>query len=1100
MPNGIFTLTQVNQAVRQGAWTGFIAPTWVEYLVVAGGGGAGRTANGAGGGGGGGLLTGVVSILAGTSYTVTVGSGGAGSTSTGAAGSSGGASVLGSISAAGGGGGASGSTASTFTNATSGGSGGGGTGGSSGSGTAGAQGTSGQGNAGGSGSGNYGGGGGGAGTLGLSSPNTVAGNGGSGIASAISGAVVAYAGGGAGGINATGSGAGGVGGGGSTGLTADSTGVSGGGNTGGGGGGGWGSGANQNGGSGGSGVVIIRYPGTVQYFTGGTLSYANGYVIHTFNASGTLAPTTPTPYVANDYQISRSLRFNSADSAYLNRTFSSSGNQKTWTWSGWIKRGKLDVTQYSGFISNTGNGFRINDDSPGNQIRVRIAGTSSIYAPVLRDPSAWYHIVIAIDTTQVVAADRIKVYINNQLATLASGSIPAQNSDTGVNTAALHGLGADPTPTQYFDGYMTEINFIDGQALTPSSFGYYDFNTGVWAPTRYVGVYGTNGFYLNFSDNSNTTAATLGRDYSGNSNNWTPNNFSVSAGAGNDSLVDVPTNWGTDTGVGGSVRGNYATLNPIIPASVALSNGNLDLTATVESNTYATLDTGLTGKWYAEFTVNTSASFWPWIGTRRADTLLGGNGSAFYPGIGTGGEVGYLNSGSKYINGNSSAYGATFTTGDIIGIAVDCDNGATYFSKNGVFQNSGVPTSGASRTGAANTWTGASQSFFIGVAINNGSVVNCNFGQRPFAYTAPSGFKALNTQNLPTPTIGATTATQAGKFFNPVLYTGNGFPTSGTQSVTGVGFQPDWVWIKSRSAAGSNTVTDVVRGINSQLLTNTTGVEQTNTDNITALNSDGFSLGSNTTGSTNVNVNGQTYVAWNWKANGAGVTNTAGSITSTVSANTTSGFSVVTYTGNSTNGATIGHGLGVAPRMVIVKSRNDTFDWIVWSRSFTTNNTTAFLNTTDAAGAYNVWSSTLPSSTVITLPSSGYVNGSTKTYVAYCFAEVPGYSRFGSYVGNGSADGPFVFCGFRPAYVMIKRADATGNWILKDTTRAPYNADGNTLIADLADAEYGPSNTLIDELSNGFKCRDASASINFSGNTYIFMAFASAPQKFALAR
>jgi hypothetical protein len=1079
MPNGIFTLTQVNQAVRQGAWTGFIAPTWVEYLVVAGGGGAGRTANGAGGGGGGGLLTGVVSILAGTSYTVTVGSGGAGSTSTGAAGSSGVASVLGSISAAGGGGGASGSTASTFTNATSGGSGGGGTGGSSGQGTAGAQGTSGQGNAGGSGSGNYGGGGGGAGTLGLNSPNTVAGNGGAGIASAISGAVVAYAGGGAGGINATGSGAGGVGGGGSTGLTADSTGVSGGGNTGGGGGGGWGSGANQNGGSGGSGVVIVRYPGTVQYFTGGTLSYANGYVIHTFNASGTLAPTTPTPYVANDYQISRSLRFNSADSAYLSRTFSSSGNQKTWTWSGWIKRGKLDVTQYSGFISNTGNGFRINDDSPGNQIRVRIAGTFSIYAPVLRDPSAWYHIVIAIDTTQVVAADRIKVYINNQLATLASGSIPAQNSDTGVNTAALHGLGADPTPTQYFDGYMTEVNFIDGQALTPSSFGYYDFNTGVWAPTRYVGVYGTNGFYLNFSDNSNTTAATLGKDYSGNSNNWTPNNFSVSAGAGNDSLVDVPTNWGTDTGVGGSVRGNYCTLNPLIHRwlvnTATFSNGNLDTANTNGSNDFVYGTTLVnSGKWYWEVTVNG----------------IGSNASSFSVGVDSGATqfstfpdaAVYAGDGQKFVAGSGSSYGATYTTGDVIGVALDKDANTVTFYKNNASQ------------GAISLPTNVSMVATASPGVTSGSAT-FNFGQRPFAYTAPSGFRALNTQNLPTPTIGATTATQAGKFFNPVLYTGNGFPTAGTQSIS-VGFQPDWVWIKARGNVGTHTLTDVVRGVNSQLFTNSTAAQESNADSVTAFNSSGFSLGANTTGLADTNVNNSSYVSWNWRANGAGVTNTAGSITSTVSANTTSGFSIATFTGNGTVGATFGHGLGVSPKMVIVKNRGAVTDWIVGHTSIGWTNFLK-LNSTAASASFNVWNNTAPTSTVVTLGNDGAVNGSSM--VAYCFAEVPGYSRFGSYTGNNSTDGPFVFCGFRPAYLMIKRTDGAANWLVWDAARNPSNTADLLLLPSSSSAEGTFGSYSVDLVSNGFKVRGNGAGFNGS-ETLIFAAFASAPQKFALAR
>jgi hypothetical protein len=810
-----------------------------------------------------------------------------------------------------------------------------------------------------------------------------------------------------------------------------------------------------------------------------------------------------TSQTSGGYEIQRSLRFNSADSAYLNRTPASAGNRKTFTLSGWVKRSKLtgssgnndinnilsaysDTSNYSelGFLTTTTNSLSFVNVAAGS-VNVQLITTATY-----RDPSAWYHVVLAVDTTQATASNRVKVYVNgDQVTAFSTATYPAQNADLQVNNAVLHQLGRNAYPSfpQNFDGYMTEVNFIDGQALTPSSFGAFDAQTGVWGPTRYAGSYGTNGFYLNFSDNSNTTATTLGRDYSGNSNNWTPNNFSVSAGNGNDSMVDVPTNWGTDTGVGGSVRGNYATLNPLDQGStVVLSNGNLNVSITSGLVSSRATFGVASGKWYWEATcttVSSVASDLIGIGTSAAPVS---NYFHISPSA-----YGYAQStGDKWNNNSSSSYGASWTTGDVIGVALDLDAGTLVFYKNGTSQG----TAFSSLTGT----------FFPMMFVRDSvGVYSFNFGQRPFAYTAPSGFRALNTQNLPTPTIGATTATQAGKFFNPVLYTGNGFPTSGTQSVSGVGFQPDWVWIKSRSAAGGNTVTDVVRGINSQLLTNTTGAQETNTDNITALNSDGFSLGSNTTGSTSVNVNGHAYVAWNWRANGTGVTNTAGTITSTVSANTTSGFSIATFSLGATGSQTVGHGLGVAPRMIIVKNRTTPADfpgWYVYHIS-TGNGQYLTLNTTGSAvTASTIWDNTSPTSSVFTLGAGFTSSNQGPTQVAYCFAEVPGYSRFGSYTGNGVADGPFVFTGFRPAYVMIKNASLASAWIVYDNKRNTANAETNYLLPNSSGAEATLSSLVLDFTSNGFKIRGDQATINTSNNNYIFACFAESPQKFSLAR
>jgi hypothetical protein len=777
------------------------------------------------------------------------------------------------------------------------------------------------------------------------------------------------------------------------------------------------------------------------------------------------------------YQISRSLRFNSADSASLNRTPASAGNRKTWTWSGWVKLSKTSFNNLLEVVGpttpSTRTSFMVQDQ---NNIAFFTDNTTSSLlttTQVFRDFSAWYHIVLAVDTTQATAANRVKIYVNgSQITAFSTANYPAQNLDTQVNNTQLHTIGQVYDPF-YANMYLTEINFIDGQALTPSSFGETNAQTGVWQPKAYSGSYGTNGFYLNFSDNSNTTAATLGKDYSGNGNNWTPNNFSVTAGAGNDSLVDSPTSYGTDTGVGGTVRGNYGTLNPLFNATT-LTNGNLDASLNAISTT-GTFGSN-SGKWYFECTF-TSLTGTSYLGIAD-QTLVKSDSSFSYSQVYV-----YLSNSQKGGNGGSATYGSSYTTGDVIGVAYDLDSGSITFYKNGTSQ--GVAYS-----------TGFTSGYFWRPFLYCSATTTAtfNFGQRPFAYTSPSGFKALCTQNLPTPTIGATTATQAGKFFNPVLYTGTG----SARSVTGVGFQPDWVWTKERNSTSGHYLTDAVRGNTKILTSELTDAEATSSNAITSFNSDGFSLGTDA----GINQNGITYVGWNWKANGSGSSNTAGSITSTVSANTTSGFSVVTYTGNGTANATVGHGIGVAPKIMFIKSRNQggssSYNWTVYTTA-TGSLGYLYLNTTDSINVFGPPTQPAPTSTVFSLGNGTGDNQNTTTYVAYCFAEVAGYSKFGSYTGNGSTDGPFVFTGMRPAYVMVKRTDTTSNWVVMDTARDTYNVAGLLLRPNLSDAE-SDDRPSMDFLSNGFKWRATTAAFNASGGTYIFAAFASAPQKFSLAR
>jgi hypothetical protein len=323
-------------------------------------------------------------------------------------------------------------------------------------------------------------------------------------------------------------------------------------------------------------------------------------------------------------------------------------------------------------------------------------------------------------------------------------------------------------------------------------------------------------------------------------------------------------------------------------------------------------------------------------------------------------------------------------------------------------------------------------------------------------------------------------------YFNTVLYTGNG---SG-QSITGVGFSPEFLWLKERTSTSSHRLSDIIRGTNKQLSSNALDAEETISTVVSSYDSDGFTVGADN-GS---NESGQTYVAWNWKANGSGVSNTSGSITSTVSANTTSGFSIVSYTGNVTAGATVGHGLGSTPAMIIFKERNSVTNWVVYHHKNTSAPETdyLYLNTTGATADYvGYFNNTLPTSSVFSLGNDGGINGSGDTYIAYCFAEKQGYSKFGSYTGNGNADGTFVYTGFKVAMIICKNTGAAEDWIIKDNTRDIDNPVDDVLYPNANYVE--DDGATVDFLSNGFKCRTTAANTNQSGNTFIYMAFAENP-------
>jgi hypothetical protein len=825
-----------------------------------------------------------------------------------------------------------------------------------------------------------------------------------------------------------------------------------------------------------------------------------------FSSTKIMQALSPAAAAPSSYEISRSLRSNSADTPYLTRTPASASNRKTWTWSGWVKKSKNGefFTMLQANYSSTPWNVMGFDDTDKFSFDLT-AGVSTGWATtaVFRDLSAWYHFVFVLDTTSATstmngsATDRIRAYVNGVQLVLSGGTVPTQNADFSINNNIAHYIGGYLVG-RYNNGYMTEINFIDGQALTPSSFGETSTTTGVWNPIAYTGTYGTNGFYLNFSDNSGTTSTTLGKDYSPNGNNWTPNNFSVTAGAGNDSLVDTPTNYGTDTGVGGEVRGNYATWDILSASGATGTNGNLDIAAANNALSTPTTFFPTTGKWYCEVVHNSGSS--PRIGVTNTAGVGFNLGS-------TANSWAYLYDGRLFHNnavGNNT--GISVSTGDILMMALDLDAGYLWYGKNGVWMpqtsggSVGVPSTGSNPT---QSFT-ANQAMSFAVASGGGTPAwTGNWGQRAFAYTAPSGFKALCTQNLPTPTIGATSSTLASAYMLPVLYTGN----SSTQTIT-TGFQPDFVWIKSRSTADVHTLQDVLRGSKYYLISNSTAAEatQADSDGISAFTSTGFTLGYTDSDAWNKSPN--TYVSWNWKAGGAGVTNTNGSLTSTVSANTTSGFSIVTYTIPSASATieTFGHGLSATPSMVILKVRGSVDEWTVYNINITTPlSNWLTLNTTAAAGgASSTFSS---SSTTFGVRGTRLLgSGTSGNIIAYCFAEVAGFSKFGSYTGNSSSDGPFVYCGFRPRYIMIKGyAVAGAYWIVIDTARDTYNVSVNKLSPNVSDAENSvnlgnTTQNIVDILSNGFKLRSTTGDTNNSSQSYVFAAFAESPFNYARAR
>ncbi len=899
--------------------------------------------------------------------------------------------------------------------------------------------------------------------------------------------------------------------------------------------------------------------------------------------------------------ITKSLRFNNDDSAYLSRTPSGAGNRKTWTISAWVKRGS--VFDSSGVSADADQSILGSAAGAVNYSHLMFTHDQMQFYDInsgtyvfrfktnaeFRDPAAWYHVVVSCDTTQATESNRFKWYINGeQITSWANEVYPSQNADTLIHSTNLHTVGryADSS-SGFYDGYMAEYHLIDGTAYAASTFGQTD-SDGAWIPKAYTGSHGTNGFYLDFADTGN-----FGDDESANTNDLTATNF-----AAIDQTTDTP-------------QTNFATMNPLGTNNIATFSEGLTKLTTGDGASIAGANIAMTsGKWYAEFTCTAKSSVNMNVGIVRADTFDGDSQ------MDEGDNVGYMyqNNGNIFHGGANESYGASWAVDDIIGIAFDADTLNVQFYKNGTGQGN--------YTRIASENSGGDWIMCVGEGQGSGltATFECNFGNPPstisssnadanghgnFEYAVPSGYLALCTDNLPEPSIKDPSA-----HFHTQLYTGNGVDDrSITNDANAGNFKPDFLWIKQRDTTRGHNLVDSVRGATKYLGSHTTSAENTNANGVQAFETDGFQLGTDT----DINQNTGTYVAWQWKAGGSaptntytvkvvsdsgnkyrfddygtsaitlelqeggtytfdqsdssnsghplrfsttadgthgsgteyttgvtttgtpgsagaktvitvagsaatlyyycsvhsgmggqantgslfGFTNVKGATQCVVSPNTTAGFSVITHAGTGGD-TTIGHGLSAAPKAVIFKSRDGGLvSWAVYHDALGTTGRLVLNSTASVTTSSSYWNSTAPSTTVISLGSSDEANKSSNTYVAYAFAEIEGYSKIGSYTGNGNADGAFVYTGFRPAWVMYKNSSSASNWIIRDnkrTTSGGTNPNGTILLPNSTNAEStNDSATVIDLLSNGFKIRNTENNDNTSGNNYIFMAFAESP-------
>jgi len=824
--------------------------------------------------------------------------------------------------------------------------------------------------------------------------------------------------------------------------------------------------------------------------------------------------------------VSTSLRFDRASAHYLSRDQGSAGNQKVFTLAFWVKRGIIGVADTALFGTQSDGNNRVYmrweaDDT--FKVYFAIGGTAYDNGTTMkfRDTSAWYHVAVVVNMAGSGDTGKLKIYVNGVNQTMTYNStLPDANIAMCAGVAET--LGKKDGASNYMDGYLADVYLIDGTAVGETS-GYLDefgeVKKGIWIPKKYTGSYGTNGFHLEFTSSAHDAPASegsadtdnIGADSSGQNHHWTAVD---SISAHDCAIPDCPEN-------------TFCTLNQIEndkkfadsnQALMTQSEGSLKFSG--GRNVFGTIAV-TSGKWYWEI-INTSSTV---NSVSVSGVVTHGTRAEHY-------AVYYNRNGNKGIGimasgATESSYGATYTDDDIIGVALNMDDNQVTFFKNNADQ--GTITDAKLATGEVHAWTqnGNNSGTLVGVynfgqdasfagQITAGTATDGS-GKGVFKYAPPSGFLALCSANLPKATIGPDSTTQANDHFGILTYTGNGSgPRSIVSGATGIGgelsFKPDWLWVKSRNTTYYHGTWDSSRTNKSALYTNAADNEDTSTaGTLGSLDDNGFTTPNVGSGGF-ININSSTYVAWNWKANGGTTTTNDASATSVgatdsvIQANTTAGFSIVTYTGTG-SATTIAHGLGGVPEVMIIKNRDGDHGWSGFYHHLMAG--TAAASATDYLtlnGTGNlvddntIWNDTPPTSTVFTVGTANNT-GSTDAFVGYFFRGIEGYSKFGSYTGNGEADGVFVFTGFRPRYVLLKAASLGSQyWNIFDSERDPFNDQASSpLYANATDAE-GNGNVDIDLLSNGMKMRDSGNNHNSSGHTYIYLAFAEAPFKFANAR
>jgi len=795
-----------------------------------------------------------------------------------------------------------------------------------------------------------------------------------------------------------------------------------------------------------------------------------------------------------DFEIDQSLRFNSGDSAYLSRTTGSATN--TYTFSTWLKRGDIPAADYQYIFSSSNAGLAIFKTGVADVDELYVYNGSSVQSTdvKVRDPSSWYHVVLSVNSGTAA------VYLNG-VAIKTGLSAASLSTSSGVTRVGRYGSG-----NFYFDGYLAETHLVTGSALTPSSFG--ETKTDIWVPKEYTGSHGNDGFKLTYADSS-----AFGDDTSGEGHDLTSNNFATT-----DKVLDTPTN-------------NFCVMNPQAPfgtpSAFTLADGNLDLTFTSSSGNDSAVGTmGLTsGKWYHEVTLvshadDSNAGF---TTAEALATETATDGAAYHK------SAGYHRGDRAIIWGTEPTPTQRFTTlsdGSVLGFALDLDSTPQTLK---IYLNGGASpiVDVELPTDKGDTWIpccgddGGDAGRFI-----------FNFGANGFTHTPPSGHVGLSTANLPDPAINPAQGKSPEDYFEAFTWTGEG---NAGRSFTDLSFQPDWVWAKDRTSAFGHVLFDSVRGAGAdkELGSQSTGAEgyasSSTYDYLSSFDSNGFtSTFSGSNFAAYFNKSGDSYVAWNWKAGGAtsadnsagvGATPTAGSVkidganlgsalagtiaATRLSASTEAGFSVTIYTGNGSNNSTVAHGLGVVPSWVITKSRdNGTDNWAVFHSGLTSVEHYLQLNLTGASASGNDrFGTNEPTSSVMNLGYSGSTNTNGRSYVMYAFAEKEGFSKFGTYddrvVGSDYENtSPFVYTGFRPAWLMIKGTSAGREWVMYDNKRTPDNGvylRSNTSAGEQTDA----TNHDISFLSNGFKIRGGSGDINTTGESYVYMCFADQPFKYA---